>query len=733
MCIGWQRVTSTSDGKEPMDYKSSAESLIGLTFYGRAPVGRQHLKIKPGVTAIYGKNGVGKSRLLQDIEKMLKFLPRSSRNPESRKAERTTVPQPTQAMYMNGFYVREKIDDRLGLDGWATFGSGYRELPRTLERGIKRIGDLLPVGAPPEAAEYLLEHGVFWICDGGTLAYICDPDPMSGPLAKMWDEAQDAWRAGLRQKTPEDDYHDEQAEDAGAPSSGINFPGNWRFDLPTRRTAEHGSQSSALPKLPPLPRTLGLNNWPAWAAAPVAFTGEFDAEIHFYGEGHSDLIKQTVRVLSDNFDTSQPGEVNSGRDRLQVHHKPSMEEAADRLQKSAQVLVTKLFDEPPLLNLSITDPSVWFKGGAAVEWSASSDISRPAVPIDQLGSAHERYSNFAIQRALHRTNHLGGDVSAAESDPQSVLIIDEPERALHPAAEATIAKGLASLADVVIVATHSTEIIDQADNLIHAVDDGGRLCLEPLVLELSPSKRRLSASQLGLTPARLTALTRVLVFVEGQHDKVVIEEFIADELKEARAEVIPMGGTYGINSIAAAGYITAASSAPMVICLDNASNQQFQGLYARLKKATSKQDGDIALNVTRDDESWGTSAEAKRLHAVLTAAWNAGQIDRIRPFGFGERDIARYFKPEHLGLKFDDWDTAYNAYCRKERAGEGIYKGARFKKWAQRNGAAYHTDGLQKLAAQYALPWRADPDGPTTRPQDFTDLANLILDTAKGR
>lgn len=256
-----------------MDYKHSAENLIGLTFYGRAPAGRQHLQIKPGVTAIYGKNGVGKSRLLQDLEKMLQY--RNEKWGEYSRGDHeapnhTTAPQPTQAMYMDGFYVREKFHDRYGFAQWSTI-----DLDRLLgespiipkESAFKVIGDLLPAEAPPEAAEYLLKHGVFWICDGGSLAYICDPDPMSGPLANMWRESQDAWRAGLRQKTPDDDAKDEEAVAFDYPSPGIDFPGNWRFDVETRWAAMHGPHAAALPKLPPLPSTLGLA-WPTGQSGP---------------------------------------------------------------------------------------------------------------------------------------------------------------------------------------------------------------------------------------------------------------------------------------------------------------------------------------------------------------------------------------------------------------------------------------------------------------------------------
>ena len=45
--------------------------ILGATILNRGPLGEVHLKLEPGVTVLYGKNGAGKSRLLAEIQDLV--------------------------------------------------------------------------------------------------------------------------------------------------------------------------------------------------------------------------------------------------------------------------------------------------------------------------------------------------------------------------------------------------------------------------------------------------------------------------------------------------------------------------------------------------------------------------------------------------------------------------------------------------------------------------------------
>jgi predicted ATPase len=48
-----------------------AYELVGVSVYGPLPLGRVHVRLSAGVTALYGVNGAGKSRLLAGVQQAL--------------------------------------------------------------------------------------------------------------------------------------------------------------------------------------------------------------------------------------------------------------------------------------------------------------------------------------------------------------------------------------------------------------------------------------------------------------------------------------------------------------------------------------------------------------------------------------------------------------------------------------------------------------------------------------
>ena len=177
------------------------------------------------------------------------------------------------------------------------------------------------------------------------------------------------------------------------------------------------------------------------------------------------------------------------------------------------------------LKFRLGTPRDWFLGRPS-GWVCQ-DAHSSAVPVSSLSGGRRRWAVAAIRLALG-----GGSASGRPS----IVLSDEPEAGLHRTAEGQVVVGFRSLtADTGragIVATHSPAFLSEpAARLLHVRRrlDGatGVEALNGLPHD----------EDMGLTKADLLALRRVFVFVEGEHDKIVLEGLFRDELRAAFAQI----------------------------------------------------------------------------------------------------------------------------------------------------------------------------------------------------
>jgi hypothetical protein len=63
--------------------------------------------------------------------------------------------------------------------------------------------------------------------------------------------------------------------------------------------------------------------------------------------------------------------------------------------------------------------------------------------------------------------------------------------------------------------------------------------------------------QIGLSPGELFLLTRLVLFVEGEHDLVILQEWFGPELTEAAVRIIPLRGIDNLSGLAESGLVKA--------------------------------------------------------------------------------------------------------------------------------------------------------------------------------
>ena len=160
--------------------------------------------------------------------------------------------------------------------------------------------------------------------------------------------------------------------------------------------------------------------------------------------------------------------------------------------------------------------------------------------ITDLDAAHEAI-RAAIKEPLSQTA-----VRLEPADAPAIYVVDEPEAHLHPAAVISVRAWLEELAQAeaaaVLTATHSPIFLNTGSPRarrvlvlpgaeLHAIDGTHDEYLAQV------------ADQLGITRGDLLLMTRLGVFVEGDHEMIILGEWFGNELRAAGIRLFPAHGS----------------------------------------------------------------------------------------------------------------------------------------------------------------------------------------------
>ncbi len=212
-----------------------------------------------------------------------------------------------------------------------------------------------------------------------------------------------------------------------------------------------------------------------------------------------------------------------------------------------------------------------------------------------------------------------------------LYVLDEPERHLHPVLQRRAARWLADTVRVrnsqVVLATHSVAFMsavdDAAYNYLVRVGDGPSAVtvIDPPSLE----RLDLTAEELGLDRGELIALMNVILWVEGRHDQVVIEELFSTDLRRHGIVVAPMHSTSRRKGVLDAEVLLRFSTAKAAVCFDNVGETFLQRLRSEAQFAET----------ARSDESL-TSEERSLADLELTARQFGRRVELV---GHPGRDV----------------------------------------------------------------------------------------------
>jgi len=277
----------------------------------------------------------------------------------------------------------------------------------------------------------------------------------------------------------------------------------------------------------------------------------------------------------------------------------------------------------------------------------------------------------------------------------AVVIVDEPERHLHPAAQRQAAKWLRRLADTpgstVLLATHAPGFAKEATRLVHAARIPGtaKSQLVPADDEELGAASAL-ARDMGWDRGELLVLTRVILFVEGIHDEQILRRLFGPILRSNGVIVTPIHGVTKIRRIPESRLIFELLPAVQVaVLVDRLGKSEVEELAAAPDEVLLKFS---RLKAQRDVER---AAVAQLLLETPRQLRN-----RVKAFYHGAEDVLVLFDDQVLKAVFPRFPGRAEAARSLDEARSREPELTLKRHWHDQFGVQIDDASVQKLIAQ---------------------------------
>lgn len=635
-------------------------ALQGAWMQGPEPFGHTMLPLASGhLTALYGRNGAGKSRVLAGLDATARTVrpPRRDRCSGSLVFSLVEVPD---ALPGRGYTVSavpwfaERLQDLAQRLSTRVSDAEQVELPELLSevaRAALRVDSSNAGPAPSESSAGRIELVAAMVRDDPHVALTV---PFAGDAIDPGDLrpvlALPAVPFAAAEVLDTLDLSDPGVNAAQVQLLQKGFEG-----VP-------GEEVLPVPLWPPEAEPLALGGHGLEVLPPV---------IRLYED---DVVAPTLAVLYG---------VPTLREHIDPNPRPLIDIACDEefrlidevasaacsLQHQTNMLYGRLLEDAPTLRLRIRHPNSWARV-SAVAWLAEAtgavgpaDLPAPGdddlpgrwVGVADLSTAQQRWARFAIRVAC-----LIADPVDASSG--AIAIMDEPEQALHRQAERFCAEGLRAVAReldlALVVATHSPEVLDAPDARPLHVTRGA---------DGSSAVRAFAGwgnedpATFGLNASDLMLRYRVFLAVEGRQDQAALEGWLGQEFEESRTAILPLGGSHELPALATSRLLLDMTDAHVVVLLDAVDPVPLTKQWAEIRSGWEN-GGDARARAGERLNALGScSEEAGKLRDLLRQALRGGHGDRVHPNGLSAPDIHRYIPPRLFQEgESNEWNALVN-------------------------------------------------------------------------
>jgi energy-coupling factor transporter ATP-binding protein EcfA2 len=395
--------------------------------------------------------------------------------------------------------------------------------------------------------------------------------------------------------------------------------------------------------------------------------------------------------------------------------------AVERIATHANSIAPKFLLQDSRIDIEILSPTEWKPDAPRLR--ATMNENGRKFPLASVGSGIARWASYSIRLACQElldgtivgdpntdTPFLEDDFSYDEMTPlvvelperisydgatpyeevaalrilpsklDVVLLLDEPEAHLHPRAVASIGEWLLDISPrvaSVVVATHHPLLFNLRGlglqkyvvlrNQRESVSEPWNPASEELVDQL--------AHQIGLTAGDLFMMSRFVLFVEGPHDVIILEEFFGDLLRGSMVRLVPLHGAKNI-SLLAESEIVWKMGMPIGVLTDGTNIKRVMG---------GERSNHVEKLVDR------MLRECKTVNREVAA------------FGLDLDDILFYLDDEITATfasgVFPGWSKAENIWKQIDRPANDPANGTKFKKWiTETYGLPLERDDVRDIA-----------------------------------
>jgi hypothetical protein len=334
--------------------------------------------------------------------------------------------------------------------------------------------------------------------------------------------------------------------------------------------------------------------------------------------------------------------------------------------------------------------------------AAQHAYGRGADPEEEetaASSAEERFKAIChgITALLGEADHwVSGELEAQlESVPSDdwsrargtdrvrwLLLVDEPERHLHPRLQREAAEWLGAMAAIrhapLVVATHSPAFLslpaDAATYVsVHRTSDDVRLVpFSPAALDALDEL----CTEMGFDRGELVGLIDLWLVVEGETDTAVLKSLYENELIELGIEVVPMHGSAKWQALLEADALWRFTTAPVAVMFDGVSPETVDSLKAAADEELTQISRDAKRPSTEKTSpflfaacaaSAGPSTRSPIAEPTFLICSTRNRLKRSSPDYPGHADAQAAWEKHNKGKRDEFMRTRYGVEKRAEK------------------------------------------------------------------
>lgn len=260
-----------------------------------------------------------------------------------------------------------------------------------------------------------------------------------------------------------------------------------------------------------------------------------------------------------------------------------------------------------------------------------------------------------------------------------VALIDEPEMHTHPKLQREIVKNIEEKVldrATFIFATHSMDFLNmdyKKADFVMLKKEKGESKFYPLDAG-NESQLRQACDYLGISRGELLLIHSFLLLVEGEYDKVFIEELFGEKLARNRIMIIPFRGfdkkSKARNLKVTIEVLNRICRTPVGIMSDNTRQEVAESLMdpSRRGSILEVQEGQDAKGVQVEEPLKYEELQLARLVRYIEEVCEGVSVPYL--FGLSRADICRYIPTDIVREAYDcpqfpGWDEAYKLFKKK--------------------------------------------------------------------